>query len=159
MRPISWIVLSAAIASVLQPARAQTSDSCSRLAGFKLLSTTLEISKAENVAAAPMPKSPFGGSSSKAIIPAHCRVDGVLESRIGVNKAQYGIGFAIALPADWNGRFLFQGGGGLNGAVQTPLGAQVSGDAPALARGFAIVSTDSGHKGSGFDASFFRRAL
>jgi feruloyl esterase len=39
--------------------------------------------------------------------------------------------------------------------VQAPLGLQGGGEVPALARGFAIVSTDSGHKGANFDAGFF----
>ena len=37
-----------------------------------------------------------------------------------------------------------------------PLGSQAAGDTPALARGFAVVTTDSGHAGSVFDGSFFR---
>src|SRR5690606_1555286 len=45
-------------------------------------------------------------------------------------------------------------GGGLNGAVREPVGAQASGSRSALARGFAVASTDSGHTGSGFDGSF-----
>src|SRR5258708_10841678 len=59
-----------------------------------------------------------------------------------------------ALPDRWNGRFLFQGGGGLNGSIRPPLGSQATGDIPALVRGFAVVSTDSGHQGAVFDASF-----
>jgi hypothetical protein len=39
--------------------------------------------------------------------------------------------------------------------VNPPTGAQYAGQASALAQGYAVVSTDSGHKGSGFDASFF----
>jgi len=58
------------------------------------------------------------------------------------------------LPGDWNGRFLFQGGGGLSGTVQMPLGNTAAGDRPALTRGFAVVSTDSGHTGQAFDATF-----
>ncbi len=59
-------------------------------------------------------------------------------------------------PAAWNGRFYMQGGGGLNGSLGEPLGTQASGATPALARGFAVVSTDSGHRGSnGFDSTFF----
>jgi feruloyl esterase len=61
----------------------------------------------------------------------------------------------MALPENWNGRFLFQGGGGLNGTVNPPLGAQATGTIPALARGYAIISTDSGHKGAVFDPTFF----
>jgi feruloyl esterase len=89
-------------------------------------------------------------------IPAFCHVEGVIDQRTGADGKQYGIGFALALPDQWNGRFLFQGGGGLNGNVALPLGSQAAGGTPALARGFAVVSTDSGHKGSVFDGSFFR---
>ena len=41
----------------------------------------------------------------------------------GADGKSYGIGFALALPGDWNGRLLFQGGGGLNGNVGFPMGA------------------------------------
>jgi len=88
-------------------------------------------------------------------LPARCRVDGVIDQRIGAGGKPYGIGFAVALPDNWNGRFLFQGGGALNGSVRNPVGDQTSGDATALSRGFAIVTTDTGHKGTGgFDSSF-----
>jgi feruloyl esterase len=92
-----------------------------------------------------------GGSQT---LPPHCHVAGSFEHRTGVNGAQYAIAFAINLPENWNGRFLFQGGGGLNGAVREPVGATAAGTESALARGFAVVSTDSGHEGGGFDASF-----
>jgi pimeloyl-ACP methyl ester carboxylesterase len=88
-------------------------------------------------------------------VPAHCRIDGVIDARTGRDGKRYGIGFALALPESWNGRFLFQGGGGLNGSVQPPIGAAYAGEQSALARGFAVASTDSGHQGTGFDASFF----
>ncbi len=103
---------------------------------------------------------PAGVAISKAEkisdnLPPRCRVDGVIDQRTGSGGKTYGIGFALALPDNWNGRFLFQGGGGLNGSVQNPVGAQAAGDASALARGFAVVTTDTGHKGTGaFDGSF-----
>jgi Tannase and feruloyl esterase len=97
----------------------------------------------------------FPGTVSAAV-PAFCRVDGVINQRTGVDGKPYGIGFSLALPDPWNGSFLFQGGGGLNGRVPLPLGSQAAGETPALARGFAVVTTDSGHKGSVFDGSFFR---
>src|SRR5262249_6533919 len=88
-------------------------------------------------------------------LPARCRLDGVIDQRTGAGGKAYGIGFALVLPDNWNGRFLFQGGGGLNGSVQNPVGAQAAGDASALARGFAVVTTDTGHRGTGaFDGSF-----
>jgi feruloyl esterase len=83
-------------------------------------------------------------------------LDGIIDKRTGADGKPYGIGFALALPGDWNGRFLFQGGGGLNGSVQMPMGAVASGTTPGLARGFAVVSTDTGHTGQGFDASFMQ---
>ncbi len=73
-----------------------------------------------------------------------------------VGDKTYGIGFAVALPDNWTGQFLQQGGGGLNGTVAPPLGNQASGTTPALARGFAVATTDTGHKSGGgpFDGSF-----
>src|SRR5580698_5344745 len=113
------------------------SRSCDQLTKFKLTGTELVIAKAEST-------------------PEFCRVDGTIDPRTGVGGKSYGIGFAIALPANWNGGFLFQGGGGLNGNVARPLGSQAAGDTPALARGFAVVTTDSGHKGAVFDGSFMQ---
>lgn len=125
---------------------------CAALKDFTLAGHAVEIQKAEQIAAGPGPDGPPG--AARADLPAHCRVDGVIDRRTGRNGRPYGIGFAIAMPADWNGRFYFQGGGGLNGAVIAPTGAQYAGDTPALAQGFAVVSTDSGHQGSNFDATF-----
>ena len=38
--------------------------------------------------------------------------------------------FAVALPDNWTGQFLQQGGGGLNGSVGEPRGAQAAGEKP-----------------------------
>jgi feruloyl esterase len=95
-----------------------------------------------------------GGFGPAQSLPPHCHVTGSFERRIGSDGRDYEIRFAINLPDNWNGRFVFQGGGGLNGNLGEPLGAQWSGDQSALEQGFAVVSTDSGHVGSGFDASF-----
>jgi hypothetical protein len=43
-------------------------------------------------------------------MPSYCRVDGIVDPRKGLNDVAYGIGFALALPENWNGRFLLQGG-------------------------------------------------
>ena len=134
----SSVVLLAAASAAL----AQGPHVCGDLMGHKAAGMTVQISKAE--------------PSSAANLPPHCRVDGVIDPRVGVDGKSYGIGFALALPTNWNGRFLFQGGGGLNGTVGAPVGAQAAGGSPALTRGFAVVSTDSGHKGSAFDGSFMR---
>jgi feruloyl esterase len=58
------------------------------------------------------------------------------------------------MPDAWNGRFLMQGGGGLDGVLNPALG-NVAGAPSALARGFAVVSHDGGHRGaSGVDGTF-----
>jgi pimeloyl-ACP methyl ester carboxylesterase len=130
---------------------------CEALVGVGFSSSTIEIEKAEAV-----PERPAGSvqvrppdpETVRVAIPSNCRAEGVIDRRIGADGKNYAIGFAIALPDRWNGRFLFQGGGGLNGSIRPPLGTQATGDIPALARGFAVVSTDSGHQGAVFDASF-----
>ncbi|MEO6388100.1 MAG: tannase/feruloyl esterase family alpha/beta hydrolase [Croceibacterium sp.] len=82
-------------------------------------------------------------------------VRGLINRRVGVGGRAFGIGFELRLPSDWNGRFLFQGGGGLDGQASPAIGNIAnSAGIPALARGFAVVSTDSGHEGSLIDASF-----
>ncbi len=119
----------------------------------------ITITKTEHMpAAAPgtFRVSPNFPGTVPVAVPAFCHVEGMIDQRTGVDGKSYAIGFALALPDEWNGRFLFQGGGGLNGNVALPLGSQAAGDMPALARGFAVATTDSGHKGSVFDGSFFR---
>ena len=78
----------------------------------------------------------------------------MINERTGAGGKTYGIGFAVALPDNWNNRFLFQGGGGYNGSVRPPVGGAAAGDNPGLARGFAVASTDTGHKGATFDTSY-----
>jgi feruloyl esterase len=118
------------------------SEPCGALAGFTHPATKLVIKKAEVVPAA-------------APLPAHCRVDGVINERKGADGKTYGINFGLALPDNWNNRFLFQGGGGYNGLVRPPLGVAAVGDKQGLARGFAVVSTDTGHKSDAvFDRSY-----
>ena len=136
------------------PARAAEPADCARLATFALPGTQLAITKAEHLPAGPAAQLP-GRPGLAGTLPARCRVEGVIDRRVGVGDKPYGIDFALALPDEWNGRFLFQGGGGLNGSVRPPLGAEAAGDTPALAHGFAVVSTDTGHQGAVFDSSFY----
>jgi len=130
---------------------------CEALKSLRVPGVALAVTKAEWFAAgSPPPPAGPGGRAFTGPLPAYCRLDGVIDRRTGDDGKSYGIGFALALPAEWNGRFLFQGGGGLNGSVQPPLGGAAAGNTPGLARGFAVVSTDTGHTGSGFDAGFMR---
>lgn len=83
-------------------------------------------------------KSPAGTTiTSAAVVPAdgtrpqYCRVDG--------HAASPGneVNFRLGLPDGWNGKFIFQGVGGLGGTIAN-LDAS-------LARGYASASTDTGH--------------
>jgi feruloyl esterase len=133
-------------------------QSCAGLLRFALPGLGLQISRAENIAAAAPETARISPAAPPVAVavPAYCLIEGSFERRTGADGKPYAINFALALPDSWNGRFLFQGGGGLNGSVNPPFGAQAAGDAPALARGFAVVSTDGGHKGAVFDAAFMQ---
>ena len=89
-------------------------------------------------------------------LPEHCLFRGTLSPRTGPDGQHFGIGIELRLPVSWNGRFMFQGGGGLDG-VLTPSYGLVSGNRfpSALARGYAVASTDGGHRSkSMIDAHF-----
>jgi feruloyl esterase len=77
----------------------------------------------------------------------HCLVTGSMFERTGEPEGTpYAIGFEMRLPLDWNGRFWYQGNGGIDGSVKTALGALGGGPLTgALLQGFAVVSSDAGH--------------
>jgi len=96
-------------------------------------------------------------TTASATLPAHCLVRGSIDKRTGFGGKTFSIGFELRLPDAWQGRFFFQGGGGMDGLVR-PANGTVTGGANALSRGFAVVSTDAGHQGAtanpSADASF-----
>ncbi len=98
---------------------------------------------------------PASQATAPNAVPAHCVLRITLDARPSpIEGVSLGTGFELRLPLDWNGRFLFQGGGGMNGVLNPALG-NVSGAPSALGRGFAVVSTDGGHRGrSILDSSF-----
>ena len=134
---------------------AQSRDSCPALRDVKF--PGVEITKAAHVGAGTTETIPWNQTRT-APLPAYCRVEGVLNRRTGVDGEEFGISFALAMPDKWNGDFLMQGGGGSNGIVMPPLGLNAAGDTPALMRGFAVVTTDTGHKSHhpGFDFTFMK---
>lgn len=82
-------------------------------------------------------------------MPAHCLVKGSMHKRKGSDGRDYAIGFEMRLPQAWNGRFYYQGNGGLDGNVQPALGALGGGPlSGALFQGFAVISSDAGHSGA-----------
>lgn len=152
--------------ALLQPHAVQAADDfaarCSAMKQYR--QGDLIVTAAEAIAAGPAPAPPFsqpgGQAEARARLPAHCMVQAAFEQRIGVAGVPYAIRMELRLPEDWNGRFYFQGGGGMNGFVAAAVGDGTSSSSaypPALARGFAVVTTDTGHAAATpADASFAR---
>lgn len=92
-----------------------------------------------------------GNTPAQPALSAHCKLTGQMRERVGVGEKgearKFYIGFELRLPTDWNGRLLYQGGGGNDGVVRPAIGPQATGDVLALNRGFAVVTTDAGHQG------------
>lgn len=119
-----------------------------RLSGRSLGDPSARIIDAKfNPAAGPQPPAPgtppwIGGLPA---LPEHCEVMGTMRERTGSDGQKYAVRFHLRLPVNWNGRFLFQGGGGTNGEIGTATGASQPGGPPPLAQGYAVISTDTGH--------------
>ena len=100
---------------------------------------------AEFVAAGPVPVGPPAPPTATAPVPAHCLIRGNINERTGIDGKPYAIGYELRLPAAWNGKFFFQGGGGMDGVLRPAFGIIGSGVTPpnALSNGYAVVSTDA----------------
>lgn len=136
---------------------ASLSETCQALS--KDTADDVVIAKVEYRQAGPAAEDPermmTGASGRGAQLPAHCIVQGEIEPRTGADGKHYGIRFEVRLPDGWQQRLMFQGGGGMDGFLANALGSiptQNSTAAPALARGYAVVSMDGGHptKDAGF---------
>ncbi len=124
----------------LAAAQPGTLAQCSTLAasfqhpGTRLTELSLEPAGKLSVAGAPVGE--------------HCLVKGLMHERTSpVDGQAYAIGFEMRLPAQWNGRFLYQANGGLDGFV-TPATGPVGGRGSlsnGLQMGFAVISSDAGH--------------
>jgi len=113
---------------------------CQTMATIGLPATTLSAAYTE--------ATPAKGPT--AALPAHCVVRGAMTPRVGVDGRAYETRFELRLPTDWSGRLFYQGGGGNDGSVQAAIGRNTgSFNGPALARGYAVVTTDAGHQGGG----------
>ena len=134
---------------------------CANIAQLVLPNT--QIIKAELVSANSTPyPSPY---QSWGNLPEHCLVQGIVNPRMGVpapamdgygnltpamaSDPNYGISFELRMPTTtWNGDFFFTGGSGLDGVVGEAVGATLGGGTafpPALYRGFAVITQNSGH--------------
>lgn len=153
-------ILIALMAASSASAVAQTDSAspCGNLGSLRI--DGVEITKVAPIRAGTTVPPIYPGAPGSGPLPAHCRVDGVIDRRKGAAGEEFGIRFALALPDKeaWNGDFVMQGGGGGNGVVAYPLGASYAGDKSALLRGFVVASTDTGHqaKTGPFDFAFMR---
>lgn len=122
---------------------ASLTGACDQLTAALAGLPNTQISAAETVAAGTLKQ---GGQP----VAEHCRVTGKMHERVSaVDGNTYAIGFEMRLPKAWNGRFLHQGNGGIDGAVQPAVGALGGGPLTgALHQGFAVLSSDAGHSGS-----------
>lgn len=85
-------------------------------------------------------------TASAAALPEHCEVSGTIAKRTGIDGYPYEIKFRLRMPAEWNGRFFMEGGGGTNGSLSAATGSIGGGQIEsALSRNFATIATDGGH--------------
>lgn len=138
------------------PANRSWEARCSALRAFEW--PKLVIEEARLVPAGPARSLPgeAPATASGVLLPEHCLFMATLARRTGAQGQRLGIGIELRLPISWNGRFAFEGGGGLDGILRPSYGS-VWGTIrpPALARGFAVASTDGGHRSSSMlDAHF-----
>lgn len=76
--------------------------------------------------------------SDREDLPAHCVIDGYIAPQVH---------FELRMPAaNWNGKLLMQGCGGLCGRIPSAACDDV------LARGYAVVTTDMGHQAPPFQS-------
>jgi pimeloyl-ACP methyl ester carboxylesterase len=125
---------------------AQTSD-CTSFAAQAPAGVTLKT----EVVAGDTVRPP--GINAGPLLGAHCKLTGRMAERTGQDGKPYHIGFEMRLPVQWNGRLLYQGGGGNDGVVRPAVGPQAA-PGYALNRGFAVVTTDAGHQGPSADFGF-----
>ena len=82
-------------------------------------------------------------------LPQRCIVNGFVNEHISpVDNCRYANAFQVQLPANWNGRFMMQGGGGTEGAVPAATGVTSVSSTFGIVNGYAVASQDGGHLNS-----------
>ncbi|HMC77484.1 MAG TPA: tannase/feruloyl esterase family alpha/beta hydrolase [Vicinamibacterales bacterium] len=122
---LAWTAEPRAQMPTLPPGASIAVDRCAALPSLRL--PDVRLTEVSFVPANPAAAGP--------VHVAHCRATGVIGAEIG---------FMVWLPENWNDRFLMVGGGGYVGNIPGP--------GPGVDRGYAVASTDTGHKSDGTDA-------
>jgi hypothetical protein len=90
----------------------------------------------------------------------HCRVQGFAQDRLGVAGVPgtvsyrpdqpYATRFDVRLPTAWNGRYMFQGGGGTEGGTPNATGSSANGTngVSMLINGYVVAAQNGGHLNS-----------
>lgn len=121
----------------LDPSAAHAAIACTDLARPENHPKSVEITEAVDV------------TPNEEVTVNHCLIRGKTADRQGIDGKTYAIRFELRLPVEWNERFVHQFNGGNDGAVVPALGPLLGGrkSDTALARGYAVVSSDAGHDG------------
>jgi hypothetical protein len=121
----------------LPPAQSGGLTDCSNLAQFAFPNTVID-----SVATVARGTLQVGGKP----VDAHCLVKGGMFKRTTPDGKSWAIGFEMRMPLAWNGRYFYQGNGGLDGVVVPAVGSHGGGPLThALFKGFAVISSDAGH--------------
>src|SRR5262245_65398405 len=80
---------------------AQTNSKCTDIATFKSPGATIEITRALSM---PAGRAAGARGGNGPMLPAHCRIDGIMDKRTRTDGRTYGIRSAITLPADCTGQ-------------------------------------------------------
>jgi hypothetical protein len=125
---------------------AATPDSaCTQLRNNRVPASAMALSTAGAVVTSATPIE-AGVTAERVALPGYCKV---LGSIAAVDPKAPAIQFELDLPTTWNRKLLMLGGGGFNGTVPNTAGNVPAGpyDRPVpLARGYAVLGSDSGHQ-------------
>lgn len=112
---------------------------CSALKGASIDGGLVTLAEATQASAPPV---------TENSAPDHCLVRGAMNQRTGIDGQPYALQFELRLPVDWNKRFYYRGGSGVDGILVPAFGTYSGGGnlRNALLDGYTVVSTDSGHQ-------------
>ena len=153
-----------------------TNERVARLTIERATTPAMACAALANLTGFPVQASPIAGGTTITLaqlnlattgtnaLPEHCQVQGTLQARTGLagvpgtpsftTAQSYGTRFEVRLPTLWNGRYMFQGGGGTEGSLPAATGAQTgTAGFPELRSGFAVAAQNGGHTTSQLPAT------